>query len=472
MKNKLLKNITVFIMIISMIAALAFTVSASETDTDTEVNTETETFTVNGVEIPKFDFITKPYLDIKDANIPLAKIREAFNILPEFKYENGKYMVSDIGADSVELYNNTDYEYIEMTLENGYWVVEISEEEINDPDLDWNVYFKSVENKWEFYYHDEEPDRRVQFCTEFNMYTVAVYIDTEEDWVDVTYPILDRTCQDSYRGGLLTEHKVMCMFEGQDDWFSVVYNPDKTVNHVVLWYTPDSTYYYLISEQGWYNISHADPDYKVNTPAGYEDKDIEYFVGFAPCIINCTHENLIPATCEEPSMCFACGTVSEGSVALGHDMVTDEAVDPTCTETGLTQGFHCSRCDSMTTPQIEIPALGHDMVIDEAVAPTCTETGLTEGEHCSRCDDATVEQAEVPALDHNYVDGVCDCGGTEEETTCITEESEYSENTESGENTENSESTKKTSGCGSSIGMGAIAIVCVFGAAIMFKKKS
>ena len=136
MKNKLLKNITVFIMIISMIAALAFTVSASETDTDTEVNTETETFTVNGVEIPKFDFITKPYLDIKDANIPLAKIREAFNILSEFKYENGKYMVSDIGADSVELYNNTDYEYIEMTLENGYWVVEISEEEINDPDLD------------------------------------------------------------------------------------------------------------------------------------------------------------------------------------------------------------------------------------------------------------------------------------------------------------------------------------------------
>ena len=94
--------------------------------------------------------------------------------------------------------------------------------------------------------------------------------------------------------------------------------------------------------------------------------------------------------------------------ALGHDMVVDEAVAPTCTETGLTEGSHCTRCD-YAVAQEEVPALGHDMVVDEAVAPTCTETGLTEGSHCSRCDHA-VAQEEVEALGHNYENGQCECG--------------------------------------------------------------
>ena len=102
--------------------------------------------------------------------------------------------------------------------------------------------------------------------------------------------------------------------------------------------------------------------------------------------------------------CYVCGaevTVDdENAPALGHDMITDEAVAPTCTETGLTEGAHCSRCDE-TVKQEEVPALGHDMITDEAVAPTCTETGLTEGSHCSRCD-YKVEQEEVPATGHNH----------------------------------------------------------------------
>ena len=88
--------------------------------------------------------------------------------------------------------------------------------------------------------------------------------------------------------------------------------------------------------------------------------------------------------------------------ALGHTEVVDAAVAPTCTEAGLTQGKHCSVCDEVLVAQTEVAALGHTEVIDAAVAPTCTETGLTEGKHCSVCNEVFVAQTEVAATGHNY----------------------------------------------------------------------
>ena len=47
-----------------------------------------------------------------------------------------------------------------------------------------------------------------------------------------------------------------------------------------------------------------------------------------------------------------------------------------------------------------VPASGHTEVTDEAVSPTCTETGLTEGKHCSACGNVFVAQEIVDALGH------------------------------------------------------------------------
>ena len=44
----------------------------------------------------------------------------------------------------------------------------------------------------------------------------------------------------------------------------------------------------------------------------------------------------------------------------------------------------------------------HIVVVDEAVDPTCTETGLTAGKHCSVCNEIFVAQEIVPALGHTY----------------------------------------------------------------------
>ncbi len=119
-------------------------------------------------------------------------------------------------------------------------------------------------------------------------------------------------------------------------------------------------------------------------------------------------DEAVEATCTETGLtegshCSVCNEVlvaQEVVPAKGHTAVVDEAVEATCTETGLTEGSHCSVCNEVLVAQEVVPAKGHTAVVDEAVEPTCTETGLTEGSHCSVCNEVLVAQEEVPELGH------------------------------------------------------------------------
>lgn len=153
-------------------------------------------------------------------------------------------------------------------------------------------------------------------------------------------------------------------------------------------------------------------------------------------------------TCTEKGsikyICTECGVEREEDIdALGHTVVTDDAVPATCTTEGLTEGSHCSVCGEVLVAQQTIDALGHDwgewkvvkeateteegkeerecarcgekeektlpvlghthtVVTDAAVAATCTTTGLTEGSHCSECKEVLVAQKTIEALGHDW----------------------------------------------------------------------
>ena len=90
---------------------------------------------------------------------------------------------------------------------------------------------------------------------------------------------------------------------------------------------------------------------------------------------------------------------------LAHDhsrweAIILDAVAPTCTDTGLTEGKKCSKCGEILVAQSTVSALGHDMgAWAQTKAPACTEKG-SERRDCSRCD--YFEERDVEANGHSY----------------------------------------------------------------------
>ena len=97
-----------------------------------------------------------------------------------------------------------------------------------------------------------------------------------------------------------------------------------------------------------------------------------------------------PATCTTDGVktytCKVCSeTKTEPIKAPGHTVVEDAAKEPTCTETGLTAGKHCSVCNEVLEAQAVVPAKGHSMTKTDAKAATCTEPGNNAYWTCDIC---------------------------------------------------------------------------------------
>ncbi len=177
-----------------------------------------------------------------------------------------------------------------------------------------------------------------------------------------------------------------------------------------------------------------------------------------------------PGNCQSPSSvtkrCANCNWTQifygEINPEIHANIVTDEAKAPTCTETGLTEGKHCSVCNKVLVAQETIDALGHtegeaveerrieascteegsyDSVIycsvcnseleretitieklnhsevtEPGSAPTCQMSGSTDMIYCSSCGTVIQEHEYIAPVDHNYVAHVCEfCGADDPE---------------------------------------------------------
>lgn len=108
--------------------------------------------------------------------------------------------------------------------------------------------------------------------------------------------------------------------------------------------------------------------------------------------------------------CAECGSMysTDPVKATGHNWVVDEAVEPTCTEDGKTQGEHCEYCGEVTVPQETIPALKHlagETKTENKVEPTCIQDGgydlVVRCENCTEI--MSSEHITVEKIEHNYV---------------------------------------------------------------------
>lgn len=144
------------------------------------------------------------------------------------------------------------------------------------------------------------------------------------------------------------------------------------------------------------------------------------------CFVGCTdktcteHEEgdweiVTEATCasygEKVKKCTKCGLVLEtASIEKSdHTIITIEGVEPTCLESGLTEGSKCSVCGKIITSQDTVKALGHKYVLSEEKSNS--EILVYE---CTRCGDIYTEENTTGCTNHEKSDWIIT-----KEPTCL-----------------------------------------------------
>ncbi|MCR5395526.1 MAG: hypothetical protein K6E86_09035 [Bacteroidales bacterium] len=136
------------------------------------------------------------------------------------------------------------------------------------------------------------------------------------------------------------------------------------------------------------------------------------------------------ATCFQPGLnfpyyCSVCNLLQPATTTtLGHNLTTTEAVEATCTDTGMAEYDHCSRCgmdylpdagtsspDSVRLENLVIPAMGHKYTaecynqspLNLLSAATCTEPASYMA-CCQKCGETNSEYVAYgsPATGHQY----------------------------------------------------------------------
>ena len=180
--------------------------------------------------------------------------------------------------------------------------------------------------------------------------------------------------------------------------------------------------YYCGTESEWNSITiKSNNDSVANATIHYDCEAI--------CTHNIVIDNRKEPSCSETGLtegshCSICGSIlvkQEVIPTTDHNEVVLPSRESTCSEVGLTEGLQCSVCKKIIVAQDELPKRDHTpTIILPYVAPTCSSFGWTEGKKCSVCQETVVSQTMIDKTSHDYIDGVCDDCGHEYSSSGIT----------------------------------------------------
>ena len=90
-----------------------------------------------------------------------------------------------------------------------------------------------------------------------------------------------------------------------------------------------------------------------------------------------------------------------------HAEETIAAVEPDCTQTGLTEGVKCSECGEILVEQKTVAAKGHTPKVIGAIEPEIGVVGYTGDTVCDVCGELLQKGEEIPAIEGD--EEVIDC---------------------------------------------------------------
>ncbi len=381
----------------------------------------------DAVLFPDFEFVDRAYDTIEESGFPYADFRVIFPSELTVKYEDGKYMVKDVGATAARAYTTIDYISVELSLVDGWWIYELDEEIYNDILTSVCVRFEGELDDiiWNISYRNGKVDNALYVESKQEMASMLIGY-SDFDMVSFTYYVGEKRYTDTYESGELYL-QASSVYLGEDE-IHVEYFSDGSFNLACVYM--DNEWFYYKPERGWFSVANE----QIDAPAGYENADVAFFESILPTTINCTHENIKAVDCETPEYCLTCGIISEGSEPLGHNYVGELTVNNTCSSVGE-MTYTCQNDKShVYTEEVAIDENAHTW--DEGVvtvSPTCSAIGKILYTCTHDNDHTKTEDMAIDASAHAWGEGVitkqptCTEKGVKKYTCTLNGEHTYTE---------------------------------------------
>lgn len=413
-----------------------------------------------------------------DLGLYYDTIWSAFPDELEQNYENGVLSITDDGFTDASFWSYLDYKTYQLTLVDGKWQCELPQDVGERGGL---VYVYS--GAWEGLYRGGTKE--------------GVYLDGEND-IGIPYKVevmshIFRIWTLRYVGYVTFVGDAYYTLDGKLDYLQV--ERSEGSQRLVVYFNAqrEATMAYdgsnyMFPDGNWYSNSSKE---EIREPSDvFAGMSFEEVTALVPCLLYCGNHQLTEyncevgqyctvcyevtkgatynhnwtdATCTSPKTCTTCGEISGEPTGHSYDSVVTE---PTCENGGYTT-YTCGACGDVVVAD-EVDALGHDWV-DEGDVTVCSICGESQAVE-------TTEESSEAISEETSAETVEETSDESSESTCdesVESEEEKTEDIVGGNDAEESESGDEASGCASSVGVGAVAVVLagVCGAIVLGKKK-